>query len=393
MALSQESWGLIMALLSAVFFASQGVFVKRVCDAGVPSTELVLFQTIFQGFFVVLGMLFLFEEPLKKSPQVKTEITYGSTSNDDESDNCDSEDNVLLIKVPFGRSALQKKIVIARGIIGGGLGFLCKIYAIKTLPLGDAVTLFSLYPIYTIIFASIYLNEPMTFKRMMISIIGVVGGVLIAGPSFLSKRGDPTLIMEQEYNPWGYAAALIGSLLQTSVIILIRKAGTVGVDTLQLLFSWSVFGTIGAIFFGLTVGSALEGAWFAITGQELWLNIFYTCALGLLSHGLKNYAGRICQAGLFSIVRSSNILWSYILEVFVFHEVPTMTTLAGVVLVVISMMMIVYEKIKAEKKRQELKKEYEAKPLLESNSTFVSDLETDGESKGSGTSLENLDTK
>ena len=392
MTLSQESWGLLMALLSAVFFATQGVFVKRVCDAGVPSTELVLFQTIFQGFFVALGMLFLFEERPKESPHVKTEITYGSTANDSETDQCDNEDKVLLIKVPFGRSALQKKIVIARGIVGGGLGFLCKIYAIKTLPLGDAVTLFSLYPIYTIIFASIYLNEPMTFKRMMISVIGVVGGILIAGPSFLSKQDDPTLIMERQYNPWGYAAALIGSLLQTSVIILIRKAGTVGVDTLQLLFSWSVFGTIGAVFVGLTFGTALEGAWFGIEGQELWLNIFYTCSLGLLSHGFKNYAGRICQAGLFSIVRSSNILWSYLLEVFVFHEVPTMTTLAGVTLVVISMMAIVYEKMQAEKKRHELAKMQEAKSLLEGKETEGTDEETDEESKGSKRSLSNLDT-
>ena len=67
---------------------------------------------------------------------------------------------------------------------------------------------------------------------------------------------------------------------------------------------------------------------------------------------LLNYAERFAPAGLGSIARSSDILFGYILEMIVFNEIPSWTTLIGVVLILIALTIVAYEKYKDEKAKQ-----------------------------------------
>jgi hypothetical protein len=57
-----------------------------------------------------------------------------------------------------------------------------------------------------------------------------------------------------------------------------------------------------------------------------------------------NYAVRHAPAGLSSIVRSSGILWSYLLEVLVFRQLPQLWTILGVSLIVGSLAIVAVEK-------------------------------------------------
>ncbi len=51
-------------------------------------------------------------------------------------------------------------------------------------------------------------------------------------------------------------------------------------------------------------------------------------------------------AGLGSIARSSDILWGYILEMIVFDEIPSWSTAVGVILILIALFTVSYEKMK-----------------------------------------------
>ncbi len=250
--------------------------------------------------------------------------------------------------MPIGKAGTERKVILLRGLIGGAFGFSCYFYSIKTLPLGDAITLLSLYPIYTILMANFFLNEPITCRHVIITLLSVIGGVLIAGPSFLRRSTNPPSEM---YNPLGYVTSFVGGTFIASVTILVRKAGTLGIHTLQLLFSWCLFGIAGSIIIGMTFGRSIEGEWVIPVQSEAWLLLFYTCAIGTVAHGLVNYAGRFVPAGLCSIIRSTDILWAYLLEVFVFHQVLTSTTIVGVALVLTSMTMIAWGKIQQEQNR------------------------------------------
>lgn len=174
---------------------------------------------------------------------------------------------------------------------------------------------------------------------------------MIAGPSFFIEL-DPDQVEDEQYNPLGYVTALVGGVFAASVFILIRRAGTLGVHTMQLLFSWCCFGILASIVFGMTFGRMVEGIWVRPVGCEALLLILATCAFGTAAHGLLNYAGRFVPAGQCAIVRSTDILWAYLLEVFMFNEVPTLTTIVGVVLISTSMVMVALEKVQEEKDKR-----------------------------------------
>lgn len=347
-----------------------GAFLKAATHEGIPATQLVFFRAIFQGFFVIIGMLCYKEEPVvNKEQEVRLDTTsdhFDWTIDDDDSD--DSHDGEYgtvrqesfqeydptrqpkrLICIPLGRKGEQRNVVILRGVVGGAFGFICYFYSIKSLPLGDAITVFSIYPVYTIFMAKFFLNESITCRHIIITILNLIGGAFIAGPSFLSFRnGDDVDAHGEQYNPLGYITALVGGFFAAAVVILIKKAGT-SVHTLQLLFSWCCFGFIASIGFGFTIGKVVEGDWVVPQSNTTWGYILGTCAVGTMAHALLNYAGRFVPAGLCALIRSTDILWAYILEIVVFHEVPSSTTILGVALVIISLVMIALEKIRDEK--------------------------------------------
>ena len=153
--LSQESYGLLLLLLSAVLYSFAGVLVKLAANTGLSSSELVLLRALFQGTIVVTSM-----------------CLYRTN------------DGIRLICQPFGGSSRVIKIVIIRGIIGG-LGFCLYFYTISVLPLGDATALVALKPVPAIFLGRILLGEAITPLHLVVTITSVVGSILIAQPSFL----------------------------------------------------------------------------------------------------------------------------------------------------------------------------------------------------------------
>jgi drug/metabolite transporter (DMT)-like permease len=358
MAISRESCGLLYILMSAVLYSIAGAFLKKSTD--IPSTEIVFFRTVFQGFFVILGMLRFREESLPSDNGREGQLGNSEQYSRQEMTDGDSPVNcvdvgdttthagTLLIKVPLGRPGRERNLVVLRGFVGGGFGFICYSYSIKSLPLGDAIALLSVYPVYTIFLAKFYLDESITRSHIIATILNVIGGILIAGPSFLSYKNEDDVVYNGQYNPLGYITALFGGFVAALVIILLRKAGTLGVHILQLLFSWCCFGLILSVAFGFTLGALLEGTWVFPSDRETWLYIFGTCAVGIMAQVLFNYAGMFAPAGLCALVRSTDILWAYMIEVVAFEESPRFTTIAGVVLILASLTMIAIEKIRDE---------------------------------------------
>ena len=264
-----ESYGLILVLISAIFYALAGAFVK-LChvEADLPSTQLVFSRGIFQGVFIVLGLYV-----------------------------CKDAKGQRLIKHPFGQGTAARKLVWARGLIGGA-GFLLDYHCMSVLPLGDAMTLMSLYPIPTIFFARVFLNEEIKPFHFAVTIASVIGAVFIAQPTFLFGGGTTG-------NTLGYVTGCLGSLCLASILILIRKAGNIGVHTFQLLLSWALFGVLFSLIFG-----RFEGTWKVPQNSTIWWYTFGVCFVGAGAHFMLNYAGRLAPAGLVSVVRASDIVWA-----------------------------------------------------------------------------------
>jgi drug/metabolite transporter (DMT)-like permease len=130
-------------------------------------------------------------------------------------------------------------------------------------------------------------------------------------------------------------------------------------------FSFTVFGGGLSILVGMTIGLAVEGMWIMPpTGKSYWL-LIGMCVIGSFGQLMLNYAGRFAPAGLGSIARSSDILWGYILEVIVFDTIPSWTTLVGVILILIALFTVSYEKLQDERARMAEEANKEASSTVE----------------------------
>lgn len=322
--LSTESYGLILLVISGMLFSCMGVFLKFASAGGIPSTELVVSRAVFQGCLVILAMMFIRQEGNGK----------------------------LLIHIPFGHSRTVQNVVLLRGAFGGS-GFILYFYSIKSLPLGDAITLFSLYPIITIFMARCLLQEAIKCSQLIAAFACVIGAALIAGPSFLGFQSE-NVLHSPAYNPIGYATALLGSFFGATVIVLVRKAGNLGAHTLQLIVSWAVFGAFFGTCLGMSsAGIELEGPWRMPESKAEFGYILALCCVGSVAHFLMNYAAKLAPAGLSAIARSSDILWSYSFEIVIFHVVPRAVTVFGVILIVTSLAGIALLKVQNERKNKD----------------------------------------
>jgi len=328
--LSVESYGLILVLVSSVLYSLAGSFVKLAHQDDLPSTELVFSRGIFQGGLVLFGLII-----------------------------CRDPKGRRLINHPFGNSNEAKKLVWMRGIIGGA-GFLLDYYSMSVLPLGDAMTLMSLYPFITIIFARIFLQEEIRTLHIITTVASVSGAVFISQPTFLFGGG-------KRENVKGYVAGLLGSCCLASILILIRKAGKIGVHTFQLLLSWALFG----VGFSVVCGP-YEGNWKWPSSAVVWWYVFGVCVVGAGAHFLLNYAGRLAPAGIVSVVRASDILWAYCFEITIFVQRPNFWTWIGVILILGSLVAIGIEKIQDNKSSLQI-----SSPFKKRNSDIVSKNDDD----------------
>lgn len=350
MCMRDELSGLVLLFISAFLYSGMGCFVKLASETGLPSTELVFLRACFQGVIVVASMFFFQENDETKDNEKGHGLMEERVQ---DVNNCDNNDdqNLRLIQVPLGRSRQNIQIVVARGATGG-LGFILYYFTISSIPLGDAITLLSLTPVITIFLARFVLGEPLRLLQILATILSIIGAACIAGGPSNFFKGTTTDIKDPYYNSLGYVTALIGSVFRAVILILTRKAGTLGAHTLQLSFSWTLWGftfssIIGIINAYSTSWSIFqEQPWKIPSSSTAWWYILGLCILGTTGHFMLNYSARLSRAGLSSIIRSSDIMWGYLFEILVFQEIPSYTTWMGVFFIVCSLLFVAWEKLR-----------------------------------------------
>jgi drug/metabolite transporter (DMT)-like permease len=395
---------LVLLLISAFLYSLQGLFLQFTSDMGIPSNEMVFLRSVFQGTFVVIGMIVCRVDDTTNSyhggdcrqdgkgdiesgvdmASISGELSGEEKKLDDEAYanetatllpknrkskvydtwNVQIEDYKQfqfrattvphrIIWHPFGTTREMCNTVALRGIIGG-FGFVNYYYTLSTLPLGDATTLLSLYPILTIFLARALLGEEIKPLHLVAAVGSIVGATLIARPVFLFGDGDEHGDNHVRPPALGYISAIVGSMCASGVIVLIRKAGRVGAHTLQLLFSWTVFGILFSLLAGAIAGSNAEDQQWRVPTPREMPYVLGVCVAGMIGHFLLNYTAKLLPATLSGMARSSDIGWSYLLEVVVLKQQPETETWLGVLFVASSLLLVLLssnDKIGAEKKQ------------------------------------------
>lgn len=223
-----------------------------------------------------------------------------------------------------------------QGLVGG-MTLSLLYYSFRELPLGDATTIIFSSPVIVIALSFLFLKEPCGVLRILVVCTLFTGVVLVARPPFLFQMHHT-----ESYNLMGYLCAILATFFTALNIVVMKKCSEIHYSILVLNLScWSF---ISSVFFYFTVSNhefnklRLPHDWFT------WGQIMLVALTGLIGQILVTKALKIEGAGKVSVTRSLDIILAYVIQVYLFGEKPTSTSLTGAILIIFSVICMGFEK-------------------------------------------------
>ena len=275
--LSKNQLGFFYMFISVCAFSLMDVIVKWSDDYPVGQ---VLF---FRGFFGIIPILFLI-------PKDRYVDFYKTT-----------------------RPMLHLKRCLA-----GLIALVAIFIALRNLPLATVVSISFAAPIFTTIFSIFMLNEKVGFYRWLAVIVGFVGIVIISEPGFSSLN-------------FYYIYPIIFCLGLSYVAIAIRKlSSTEPVWLISFFFSFSI---MILSFFSFYQNWVLPS----------FIDLFLLAMIGILG-GLANLwlsqSYKFSEVSLVTPLKYLALIFAIIFGYFIWDEIPTLKTLLGAALVILSSFII-----------------------------------------------------
>jgi len=278
--------GVKYMLLASFTFAIMGAFAKLASES-MPSLEVVFFRNIAGVILVGLAVM----------------------------------------KTPMVQKGGKPWLLFFRGFMGF-TALLAFFYNIAHISLGDAMTYSKTSPIFTAIFAFIFLKEKLSLSGWAAVFMGFVGILFITQPSGIGFS---------KYDLLGIFSGVGAALAYTSI----RELKSY-YDTRAIVLSFMLVGTIGPVilffvsaFIEVDELDFLLGE-FVMPSGIVWL---YVLAMGLfatVSQLLMTKAYSQTKAGIIGAVSYTNILFSIMLGVFLGDSFPSMLTTFGITLIVLA---------------------------------------------------------
>jgi drug/metabolite transporter (DMT)-like permease len=239
---------------------------------------------------------------------------------------------VLLIAASIYKNPLQQKggrpfLLIFRGL-AGFMALLLFFYNISQISLAEAMTFSKTSPIFTAIFAYIFVKEKISFKEWLGVFVGFLGILLIT--KFDGSNLDKT--------DWlGILCGVGAALAYTSIRELKNHY-----ESRTIVLSFMTIGTVGPIilmsiasFYAPPSLDFMLASFVMPQASDIWLIL----CLGLFSTFAQIYmtkAYSCAKAGIIGTVSYSNIVFSIILGLFLGDAFPDIWIILGIMLIVYS---------------------------------------------------------
>lgn len=242
--------------------------------------------------------------------------------------------NAILSGCNFSGEPGERHLLFLRAFFGL-IAVSTQYYSITLMPLVDASTIIFSYPAFVSIFGRIFLKEKYgLFHVGMIAFI-LTGVVLVTKPSFIFGS-------EEEYSYYhllGACFAFISCLSQASVAIVLRKLQKTSAPLVTFYFAvFNIIGSAGAL---MLLGDyrwpncGSDGVLICFSGMVYALGqIFYTIA------------SKIEKAGILAIVRSMDIVLTFILQMVFLGVYPPWNSYLGGGIIFLCVLLIAFQKCK-----------------------------------------------
>lgn len=195
------------------------------------------------------------------------------------------------------------------------LGTICFLNALTRLPLAGLTAVLQIVPLVVVFVAARMLREPVSGQRAAAVFLGFIGVLLVVRPGAAS------------FSPW----YLLGLL--TIVLIVIRELATRRIDS-----------TVPTQVVALLTGISIAGMGLSLSVVEGWRPVGLVPGLQLLVAGTFLTVGYIASVATVRIgdlsfsapFRYSIVVFSIILQIVVFDDIPDLLTVIGSIVVVVA---------------------------------------------------------
>lgn len=276
--------GIIYIITSAFFFALMGVFVKLSGD--LPIMQKSFFRNAVALIFasVIISKQHIWELPKGKN------IGY------------------LLIRAAAGT-----------------VGILCNFYAVSNMNVADASMLNKLSPFFAVIFSVFVLKEKANLKQIFAVTLAFIGALFVMKPSF-SFDALPAFL--------GFIGGLGAGLAYTYV----RKLSQNNFKGPLIIFYFSLFSclvTLPSIIFDFAPMTPLQWIYLILAGLSAGGGQFFITA-----------AYSKAPAKEISVYDYSQIIFTTLLSIIVFHELPDLLSFAGYFIIISAAIFNAYNSLK-----------------------------------------------
>ncbi|EHD0095761.1 DMT family transporter [Vibrio vulnificus] len=210
----------------------------------------------------------------------------------------------------------NKRWLFARGAVGT-LALMCVYYAVTALPLAEATILQYVHPVFTALLAVLFLKErvqPATLACIVLCLLGVFTMVY---PSFDASVGELPML--------SVGIALLGAFGSSIAYVIVRKLSRTE-DSSVIIFYFPLV--------ALPVSAMLIGDDFVVPDVALILVLILVGIFTQIGQFGLTKAMQTQTAGNASAYSYVQIVFSALLGVVLFNEVPSIWTLLGGSLIV-----------------------------------------------------------
>ena len=236
-----------------------------------------------------------------------------------------------IFKKPMLQKGGKPFLLFFRGFMGF-VALLAFFYNIAHIPLGDAMTWSKTSPVFTAIFAFLFLKEKLNTSAWIAIVVGFVGIVLIT---------QPTGIGFSKYDLLGLFSGIGAALAYTSIRELKNYY-----DTRAIVLSFMSVGTLGPIvlfilskYVNIPELDFMLGE-FVMPSGIVWVYVIGMGLTATLSQLLMTKAYSLEKAGVIGAVSYSNILFSIIVGVMLGDALPSLVTSVGILLIIFAGVMV-----------------------------------------------------
>lgn len=290
----QRTKGFINAIISACTFALIPLFSVPVMNAGMETPSVLIYRFLFGSIFILIGMAYL---------HIDLKITF---------------------------SDLWRLVILA---VLNDITALSQFYGFKFMDSGAAITIFSVYPVFTCLIMVLFFHEKLTLRTSIAIVLAVVG-VAAVSDIHLTGPANGNLVM-------GVSMALVAGLSYALYMVLVPVLKVGSMNSLKLTFYVFVLGLGFLLIFTPFTPAGIQpiGNW-EVGGTLLLLGLVPTAISNFtLIVGLKNIGSTLT-----SILGDLEPPVAMTMGVIFLGESFSVTRVAGLILIVLAVTIIILKK-------------------------------------------------